>query len=169
MLSVSWSLCSEKYIFFFSLHILLLYVGLIQIIAQFLRQTNLCTNIISTSGHRFKDFLREFFFFFLHVTDSRKTVCIGWKLTGGDRLCQLHRCPVLLTSGLRVAQGTGRTSYNLLPPVPANPSPRCSFSSGTTVPAHSPARGTQVPRRQMLLLPHTFPELCWERQRRYQG
>lgn len=45
---------------------------------------------------------------------------------------------------IEVAQGTGRTSYNLLTPVPTNTSSRCSFSSGTTI--HSPGRDTQVPQ-----------------------
>lgn len=51
-----------------------------------------------------------------------------------------------------MAQGTDRTCYNLLAPVPTNTSSRGSFSSGTTIPAHSPGRDTQVPMRQLLLL-----------------
>ena len=70
--------------------------------------------------------------------------------------------PLHCASDFRTGIGSGHRQDHLQ-------SSRHSFSSGTTVPAHSPGRDTQDFMRQLLLLPHTFPELCWERERRCHG
>lgn len=96
----------------------------------------------------YKGFLREFIFSKWYILEKQSVLGGIWQEGIGCVCCTS-------AFSFKVAQGTGRTSNNLLKPVPTKGSSCCSQVTALA--------GTV----QLFLLPHIPPELCWERQRRY--
>lgn len=129
-------------------------------IVHFLRQSNLCTNTIFISGHRFKYFLREYFFVSKKLTPEKQSV-----LGEADRRRQAASpAPLHCPSDSRTHSSSARRQNQLQ--FAGTCAYKCMLVLLLRQWNHCPrVQPCQIPRRELLLLPHTFPELCWGRQR----